>query len=176
MQWNCASKSCRSKQKGFLPLEYNNCNICKAWENSWYPYERVLVQEPEMVYQIWYIWLDTFSWIIAQIVPVSFQTSITHIPWQVTLIARFMETTWGPSGADRTQVAPCWPHELCYLERYSEVHASVVTEWPPACLHKLLRRGHQTATLKNPQMEEVPNSINICPTNPIQVLNLHGFF
>ena len=26
-----------------------------------------------------------------------------------------------------------------------EVHASVVTEWPPACLHKLLPRGHQTA-------------------------------
>ena len=25
-------------------------------------------------------------------------------------------------------------------------------------------------------MEEAPNLINICPTNPIQVLNLHGFF
>ena len=25
-------------------------------------------------------------------------------------------------------------------------------------------------------MEEVPNLINICPTNPIQVLNLHEFF
>ena len=24
----------------------------------------------------------------------------------------------GPSGADRTQVAPCWPHELCYLGRF----------------------------------------------------------
>ena len=22
---------------------------------------------------------------------------------------------WGPSGDDRTQVSPCWPHELCYL-------------------------------------------------------------
>ena len=22
---------------------------------------------------------------------------------------------WGLSGADRTQVGPCWPHELCYL-------------------------------------------------------------
>ena len=32
-----------------------------------------------------------------------------------TLIARFMGPTWGPSGADRTQVGPCWPHELCYL-------------------------------------------------------------
>ena len=26
-----------------------------------------------------------------------------------------MGPTWGPSGADRTQVGPCWPHELCYL-------------------------------------------------------------
>ena len=30
-------------------------------------------------------------------------------------MARFLGPTWGPSGADRTQVAPCWPHELCYL-------------------------------------------------------------
>ena len=35
---------------------------------------------------------------------------------QIPLIARLMGPTWGPSGADRTQVAPCWPHELCYLE------------------------------------------------------------
>ena len=26
-----------------------------------------------------------------------------------------MGPTWGPSGADRTLVAPCWPHEPCYL-------------------------------------------------------------
>ena len=31
------------------------------------------------------------------------------------LIARFMGPTWSPSVADRTQVGPCWPHELCYL-------------------------------------------------------------
>ena len=31
------------------------------------------------------------------------------------LIARFVGPTWGPSGADRTQVGPCWPHELCSL-------------------------------------------------------------
>ena len=30
----------------------------------------------------------------------------------------FMEPTWGPSGADRTQVGPCWPHEFCYLLGY----------------------------------------------------------
>ena len=30
----------------------------------------------------------------------------------VTLIARFMGPSWGPYGADRTQVGPCWPHGL----------------------------------------------------------------
>ena len=34
----------------------------------------------------------------------------------MSLIARFMGPTWGPSVADRTQVGPCWPRELCYLE------------------------------------------------------------
>ena len=33
----------------------------------------------------------------------------------LALIARFMWPTWGPPGADRTQVAPCGPHEPCYL-------------------------------------------------------------
>ena len=33
----------------------------------------------------------------------------------ISLIARFMGPTWGPSGTDRTQVGPCWPHGLCYL-------------------------------------------------------------
>ena len=32
-----------------------------------------------------------------------------------SLIARSTGPTWGPSGADRTQVGPCWPHEPCYL-------------------------------------------------------------
>ena len=31
------------------------------------------------------------------------------------LIAWFMGPTLGLSGADRTHVAPCWPHEPCYL-------------------------------------------------------------
>ena len=31
------------------------------------------------------------------------------------LITRFMGPTWGPSGANRTQVDPCWTHELCFL-------------------------------------------------------------
>ena len=32
-----------------------------------------------------------------------------------TLIARFMGPTWGPPGADRTDRAPCWPAQPCYL-------------------------------------------------------------
>ena len=40
----------------------------------------------------------------------------------LTLIARFMGPTWGPPGADRTQVgprwAPCWPHGPCSLGTY----------------------------------------------------------
>ena len=33
----------------------------------------------------------------------------------IALITRFMGPTWGPSGADRTQVGPCWPHGLGIL-------------------------------------------------------------
>ena len=49
--------------------------------------------------------------------------SIVVIDCTVSLTARFMGPTWGPSGADRTQVvpmlAPCWPHELCYMGKLS---------------------------------------------------------
>ena len=52
------------------------------------------------------------TWVtIAQIAPLSFQTSIPHKPRQV-----------------------CW----------GELHAPVVTEWSPTCLHKELTRGHHT--------------------------------
>ena len=43
------------------------------------------------------------------------QTIAGHSTGKHTLIARFMGPTWGQSGADRTQVGPYWPHELCYL-------------------------------------------------------------
>ena len=47
------------------------------------------------------------------------------IKWQyqgtTTPIAKFMGPTWGPSGADRTQVGPCWPNESCYLGKYKHV-------------------------------------------------------
>ena len=37
-----------------------------------------------------------------------------------------MGPTWGPSGADRTQVGPCWPHGPCYLGRLTFVFISSV--------------------------------------------------
>ena len=37
------------------------------------------------------------------------------VVWLLILIARFMGPIWGPTGADRTRGAPCWPNELCYL-------------------------------------------------------------
>ena len=44
------------------------------------------------------------------------KSSILHVVLVITtLIARFMGPTWGPSGTDRTQAGPCWPHEPCYL-------------------------------------------------------------
>ena len=58
----------------------------------------------------------------------------------------------------------------------SEVRTSVVTERPSACLHKLLPRGHQSGDWRKPPMKDDFNLIKICPTNPIQVLNLHGVF
>ena len=35
-----------------------------------------------------------------------------------TQIAKFMGPTWGPPGACRTQMGPCWPHEPCYQGIY----------------------------------------------------------
>ena len=37
----------------------------------------------------------------------------------------------------------------------SEVYASVVNEWPPACLHKLLSKGHQRSSWKNPRIKDI---------------------
>ena len=59
-----------------------------------------------------------------------------------------------------------------------EVHASVVTEWPPAGLHNLLPREHQRGNWRKSWMKDFPTTFfsNICPTNPIQVLNQYGNF
>ena len=47
------------------------------------------------------------------------------------LIARFMGPTWGPSGADRTQVGPMLAPELCYLGDYTGFTLSVAPSVPP---------------------------------------------
>ena len=49
----------------------------------------------------------------------------------ITLIARFMGPTWGPSGADRTQVGPMLAHELCYLGTYllPNFNGCTVEDW-----------------------------------------------
>ena len=52
----------------------------------------------------------------------------------------------------------------------SEVHALV----RPACLHKLLPRGHQRGNWRKPWMKDVSNSI--CPTNTIQVSTYMDIF
>ena len=46
---------------------------------------------------------------------------------KVSLIARFVGPTWGPSGADRTQVGPMLAHGLCYLGLH---HARLLTHYP----------------------------------------------
>ena len=51
----------------------------------------------------------------------------------------------------------------------SEVHAEVVTERPPVCLHKLLPREHQRDNWQKAWIKAVSNLINICSSNPIQV-------
>ena len=45
----------------------------------------------------------------------------------MTLRARLLGPTWGPSGADRTQVGPMLPHGLCYIGMH---HV------PPCMYHK----------------------------------------
>ena len=56
------------------------------------------------------------------------------------------------------------------------LHASVVTEWSPACLHKQFPGAYHRANWRKPEMEDVHNLINIGPTNPIQILNQHEIF
>ena len=67
------------------------------------------------------------------------------------------------------------PHKPWQV-KWGEVHASVVTEWPNTRLHKSSPRGHQTGSYGKPRIDEVPNLVNIFPTTPIEVSNLHDFF
>ena len=84
---------------------------------------------------------------------------------------------WVVFVAHIAQIAPVNFHtSMPHRSPASEVHASVVTERPPGCLHKFLPRGHQRGNWRKPWMKDVSNLINICHTNPSQVLNLHGMF
>ena len=58
-----------------------------------------------------------------------------------TLIARFIGPTWGPPGADRTDRAPCWPTQPCYLgislSRSAQLGltaSGTKVVWNPACI------------------------------------------
>ena len=59
------------------------------------------------------------------------------------------------------------PHSTQTAE--SEVHASLATEWPPTCLHKLLPRGHQSGYWIKTQIQDVSKFIYICQKNPTEL-------
>ena len=80
-----------------------------------------------------------------------------------------LHTIQAPASEVHASLVTEWPPA-------SEVHASVVTEWPPACLHKLLSRGYQRGNWGKPLLEDVSNLLNICSTNRIHDLNLHGIY
>ena len=61
---------------------------------------------PYMSVAIWFLWV--YQCQLERFFPCN--------PWPShTLIGRFMGPTWGPSGADRTQVDPMLAHDFCYL-------------------------------------------------------------
>ena len=59
----------------------------------------------------------------------------------MSLIARLMEPKWDPCGADRTQWAPCWPHELCYL-RWPNTNCCIVVIQTCKISHSTCRTLH----------------------------------
>ena len=53
---------------------------------------------------------------------------------------------------------------------------SYTPQLPPHFYNKLLPRGHQRGNWhRRHRMDDVSNFINICPANPIKVLNIHRF-
>ena len=46
-----------------------------------------------------------------------------------SLIVRFMGPTWGPAGADRTQVGPMLPHEPCCLVSIRACTRSIINDF-----------------------------------------------
>ena len=57
--------------------------------------------------------------------------------------------------------------------RASEVHPSVVNDWPPACLHKIPPRGHQRGNWRNPRGFQLNQYMSY---KPHSCFNLHGNF
>ena len=49
--------------------------------------------------------------------------------------------------------------------RWGGLHARVVTEWWPACLHKHFSSVHHRGNQRKPLMEDVHNLINFGPLN-----------
>ena len=77
-------------------------------------------------------WQQSISWIRGHLIPNSlFDTRSTLIP-KATLIARFMGPTWGPSGADRTQVGPMLaPWTLLSGYRWPKASTCCINQcWP----------------------------------------------
>ena len=55
------------------------------------------------------------------------------------LIARFMGPTWGPSGADRTQVGPMLAHKFCYLGQLNMDYAQSQPQQNHNCVHNSVK-------------------------------------
>ena len=85
--------------------------------------------------------------------------------FQIIFIAQIAPLSFQGSHRTQTQTS-----EVRWL------HASVVTEWSPASLHKQFPGDLHRGNYRKPQIEDVHNLINICPTNPIQILNQHEIF
>ena len=92
------------------------------------------------------------------------KNNIFHDNWR-TYIAQIAPLSFQGSHRTQTQTS-----EVRWL------HASVVTEWSPACLHEQFPGDLHRGNYRKPQIEDVHNFINIGPTNPIQILNQHEIF
>ena len=64
-----------------------------------------------------------------------------------------MGPTWGPSGTDRAQVGPCWPHELCYqgldAKRVTMLSWFPWARWPQQWFSKELCRTNWSENMEN---------------------------
>ena len=84
-----------------------------------------------------------------------FTLAVTRFPdpnTKTSLIARFMGATWAHLGPTGPRWAPCWPHELCYLECY-------MNRWLTPVL--------QTTRFS----DRIINSLYICHLHQIRFMN-----